>query len=194
MLFGISSGGGLHVRLLQSIAERNARLSMEVEVEEKQNDADNDKTKILCDPRLRIMPSGAVLLSPFCDFTEPKGSFVEYTAHDLVVNEAVFEEGVPYFETAGNHQTRREISPVHRSLSNLPPLCILVSQHESVYDQVKLLIDRARAAGVSVDVGMWKYLCHVWPLFSAFLPEARQAVDFACGWINDTNYQLTNEA
>ena len=97
----------------------------------------------------------------------------------------VFEEGVPYFATAGDAQTRRTISPVHRAFSGLAPLCVLVSEHEAVYDQVKELINRARAAGVEVDVGMWRYLCHVWPMFTAFLPEARSAVDFACGWIND---------
>jgi len=155
------------VRLLQSIAER-VREGMDG-----------------VDPRMGIMPSGAVLMSPFVDYTEPKGSFVEYAAHDLVVNESVCEKGVPFFRTAGNLATRRAISPVHRSLASLPPLCILVSQHETVYDQVKALIDQAREAGVEVDVGMWRYMCHVWPVFTAFLPEARHALEFACGWVND---------
>ena len=85
----------------------------------------------------------------------------------LIKNEkGVFEEGVPYFATAGDAQKRRDISPVYRTFSGLPPLCVLVSEHEAVYDQVKELVNRARAAGVKVDVGLWKYLCHVWPMFT----------------------------
>ena len=62
------------MRLLQSIAER-VREGMDG-----------------VDPRMGIMPSGAVLMSPFVDYTEPKGSFVEYAAHDLVVNEVSYVE------------------------------------------------------------------------------------------------------
>ena len=36
---------------------------------------------------------------------------------------------------------------------------------------------------IDVDLAVWKYMCHVWIVLSAFFPEARSAVDFASDWI-----------
>ena len=44
-------------------------------------------------------------------------------------------------------------------------------------------MNNARNAGVEVDLAVWKYMCHVWIVLSAFLPEARSAVDFASDWM-----------
>ena len=96
---------------------------------------------------------------------------------------AVLEVAVPYFDTLGGIELRYAESPVHRSFKRLPPLCVVASEHDVCYDQDILLCNRARAAGVDVEIGVWKYMCHVFPLLSGFLPEGRQAVDFMCNWI-----------
>lgn len=194
ILFGISSGGGLVVRLLQRIVEqqqqvRNTSKNNTPKIIEHMNGCagqeeheheheDEDEEDFLLQ-----VPNGAVLMSPFVDYTTPKGSFKEYTVHDLIVNEAVFEEGVPYFATLGNDKARHDESPINRPLAGLPPLCIIVSEHECCYDQNVVLCNRARKEGVKVDLGVWKYMCHVWPVLTAFLPEARSAIDFVCEWI-----------
>jgi acetyl esterase/lipase len=67
-LLGISSGGGLAVLLMQSIAAYKRK------VKETEN----------------LMPAGAVLMGPFVDYTKPKGSFSEYTKHDLIVNQVSY--------------------------------------------------------------------------------------------------------
>ena len=43
-------------------------------------------------------------------------------------------------------------------MRGLPPLCVCVSEHEVVYDQSMLLAKRAKAKGVDVTVGAWKYM------------------------------------
>ena len=116
-------------------------------------------------------------------FTTPKGSCKEYTTHDLIVNESVFEEGIPYLRTLGDDDARHRESPVNRSFANMPPLCLLVSEHECCYEQNIELVNNAINAGVEVDLAVWKYMCHVWIVLSAFLPEARSAVDVASDWI-----------
>jgi len=174
LLLGVSSGGGLIVRLLQAIAEYiNCTKSVEVPGEH-----------FLNHPALSHMPMGAVLLSPFVDYTEPNGSFVEYTAHDLIVNQSVFEVGVPYFEKLGDIVTRRKESPVYRSFKNLPPLCVVVSEHEACYDQVMMLYQKALADSVDVEIAVWKYMSHVFPLLCAFVPEGIEAISFICEWMN----------
>jgi len=167
MLYGISSGGGLITRLMQTISEKKKK-----------------KTSYPIDPRLLSMPLGAVLMCPFVDYTEPKGSFVEYKVHDLIVNQSVYEVGTPYMAREGNEEYLRSISAVYNSFEGLPPLCMVCSEHECVYDQDIMLCNNARKAGVEVDLGVWKYMCHVWPVLSGFLPEGQQAVDFMCEWMN----------
>ena len=50
------------------------------------------------------------------------------------------------------------MSPVYRSFEGLPPLCMVCSEHECVYDQDIMLCNHAREAGVEVDLGVWKYV------------------------------------
>lgn len=166
VLLGVSSGGGLVTRLLQTIAERR---------EEKGRSTD----------ALLRNPAGGVLMCPFVDYTEPKGSFKEYIVHDLIVNQAVFEEGVPHFASLGSAENRRLQSPVHRSFRGLAPLTVVVSEHECCYDQTVLLVNRAREDGVDVTLGVWKYMCHVFPMLCMFLPEGREAIDFMVDWMRE---------
>lgn len=172
-LVGVSSGGGLVVLLMQALAKaRREEESKGVEF----NDSSN------CVP----MPAGGVMMGPFVDYTEPKGSMKEYTKHDLVVNESVFDEGIPYLEKIlGCHENRVRASPVYGNFEGLPPLCICVSEHEVVYDQAMTLAARAKEQGVDVTVGVWKYMCHVFPMFCPFVPEGRESFDFMCKWIQE---------
>ena len=184
---GISSGGGLVVRLLQTLAERRKELGI---TEKATSDIPKSKERLELE-NLLTNPNGGVLMSPFVDYTvesctEP-GSFTEYIKHDLIVNQSVIEEGLQYFDNLGDAKVRRQESPVHRSFDGLPPLCVVFSEHEAVYDQNKLLANNARAAGVKVTCGCWKYMCHVWPMLSMFIPEAREALDFMVDWVNDNN-------
>ena len=176
VLLGISSGGGLATRLLQYISEIQRNITLSPPYMAHILDA-------------TMMPSGAVLLCPFVDYTSPKpgGSFLEYQKHDLIVNQSVLEVGLPYFEHAlgTDPQVRRQASPCYRDFYNLPPLCVVVSEHEVVYDQTLVLINAARAQGVEVTVGLWKYMCHVWCLLAGFVPEGEQAMNFCCEWIRE---------
>ena len=134
LLLGISSGGGLVMLLMQAIA--NARQKYENSVE---------------------LPAGGVLIGPFVDYTEPKGSMQAYIEHDLVVNQSVYDEGIPFLEAKlGCHDNRMKASPVWGDFAGLPPLCVCVSEHEVVYDQAMVLTKRAKNQGVDVTIGTWK--------------------------------------
>jgi acetyl esterase/lipase len=97
----------------------------------------------------------------------------------------VYEVGVPYFAIKlGSHEQRKKSSPVHRSFRDLPPLCVVISEHEACYDQTIELVHRAREDGVTVHMGVWKYLCHVFPMLSTFIPEGQESVTYMINWIN----------
>lgn len=189
---GISSGGGLVVRLFQTLAERRTELGIDASTSFDDPSCDTPKSKGRMElEQLLVNPCGGVLMSPFVDYTveactEP-GSFTQYIKHDLIVNQSVIEEGLQYFDRLGDASVRRRESPVHRSFEGLPPLCLVLSEHEAVYDQNRLLANKARAAGVKVTCGAWRYMCHVWPLLSMFIPEGREAMDFMVNWVNDNS-------
>jgi len=165
-LVGVSSGGGLVVLIMQSLAKAR-----------KQYEARNEEVP---------MPAGGVMMGPFVDFTEPKGTMKEHIKHDLVVNQSVYDEGIPFLEKVlGSHANRVKASPVYGDFTGLPPLCIVVSEHEVVYDQAMVLAKRAKDQGVDVTVGVWKYMCHVFPLLCPFIPEGRESFDFMLKFVKE---------
>ena len=130
ILLGISSGGGLATLLMQTLVETRQKSQL---------------------------PAGCVLVGPFVDYCTPIGSMSAYIKHDLIVNQSVFDSGIPYLEVVlGCHENRVEASPVYRKFNDIPPLCICVSEHEVVYDQAMILAERAKSQGVDVTVGAWK--------------------------------------
>ena len=101
-------------------------------------------------------------------------------------NKSVFEEGIPFLEIVlGSHENRVKASPVYGNFEGLAPLCVCVSQHEVVYDQSMLLVKRAIDQGVDVSVGVWKYMCHVFPMLCSFIPEGRESFQFMSEWIKN---------
>jgi acetyl esterase/lipase len=175
IILGVSSGAAICVRLMQIIAEQG-------------------RDEIILPPYLPKMvgqmPKAAVLFGPYIDYTEPKqGSFLHYPRLDLIVNESVQDYGLPYLQEFIPEGRRREYSPVYRSMEGLPPMCVVVSEHEAVYDMTIAMVNRARAQGVPVTVGVWKYMCHVFSFLWGFAPEGRLSMDFVCQWIVEQQQQ-----
>ncbi len=78
ILVGISSGGGLVVLLLQALAKAKHKFDESVNSITR----DDNITK-----RFVPMPAGGVLIGPFVDYSEPKGSMKLFIKHDLIVNQ-----------------------------------------------------------------------------------------------------------
>ncbi len=66
---------------------------------------------------------------------------------------------------------------MYADLRGLPPLLILVGTAETLLDDSTRLAERAKAAGVKVDLQVWDDMVHVWPMFASILPEGQQALD-----------------
>lgn len=172
LLLGISSGGALGIMLMQNLAKMARGETQTV-------------LPSFVEPALRDlqMPAGCTLFGPFVDFTEPTGALWHYQKHDLIVNQSVLDVGLPYLETHIPNGERKEYSPINQSCKDLPPICIAVSEHETTYDMTVQLINRARRDGVSVQVGVWRYLCHVFSFLHAFVPEGQQSMEFCIEWM-----------
>jgi epsilon-lactone hydrolase len=75
--------------------------------------------------------------------------------------------------------------PIYADLHGLPPLLIHVGTAETLLDDARRLADRARAAGVPVDIEVWDDMIHVWHAFAPVLPEADEAIARIGEWVRE---------
>lgn len=81
------------------------------------------------------------------------------------------------------------VSPALADLHGLPPLCVLAGGGEVLVPDVRALVDKARAAGVSVTYHEAPRMYHVYPcLATAFgHPQALTALDFMVAWLKEVS-------
>ena len=77
-------------------------------------------------------------------------------------------------------------SPLYAGLQGLPPLLIHVGADETLLDDSTRLAERARAAGVPIELTVWPTVPHVWQLFHRFVPEGRQSLAAASLFLTKT--------
>jgi len=67
-------------------------------------------------------------------------------------------------------------SPLYADLKGLPPLLIHVGEDEVLRDDSTRLAERAKEAGVRVELKIWPVVPHAWQLAPHMIPEARQSL------------------
>jgi len=144
---GDSAGGGLTVATL--LALRDARLPL---------------------------PATAVCISPWVDLAGEGESMTTREKVDPMVTRA------PLLAMAKNYLGGADpktplASPLYGDLRGLPPLLIQVGDHETLLDDSTRLAERARKAGVEVELEVWPEMIHVWHAFAALVPEGRDAIE-----------------
>jgi len=69
------------------------------------------------------------------------------------------------------------LSPIHADYKGIPPMLLQVGDAEVLLDDSTRVADRAKAAGVKVELEAWPEMFHVWHVFAKILPEGQQAID-----------------
>lgn len=120
------------------------------------------------------LPSAAALFSPWVDLTGTLPSYDSRADVDpMIVASRVGDMARLYSgEEAADHPL---VSPLHGDLSGLPPLLVQVGDFEVLLDDSLQLAERARAAGVSVELEVYPEAFHVFQAVPQ-LPEAQEAV------------------
>lgn len=120
------------------------------------------------------LPAAAALISPWLDLTLSGRSIDENARFDYLPRH-VLETYVRRF--AGARDARDPLlSPVFADLAGLPPLFVLAGAAEAIVDDARLLAERARKAGVDVELREHADQIHAFPLFLD-LPASRAAID-----------------
>ena len=200
VMMGVSSGGALVLRLMQFLRDHTFQLPMTPSFLEPLVD---DIIDISTDSSIRV--AGGVMFGPYVDYRDPQppeGSFLQNAKYDWVVTEAVQHCGLPYLngfvppmgddlKSPGLKNTNGRIrySPLCNDMNDLPPLCIITSEHEACYDMIVEVANKARkkpsggGRPTDVTIGIWKHMCHVFSMMQALFPEGKASVDFCKEWI-----------
>jgi acetyl esterase/lipase len=119
-------------------------------------------------------PSRLVLISPGLDMSLANPQIYEVERIDPWLGIPGGMEAVRLCG-AGLAPTDWRISPLYGDLSALPAMLLFTGTRDLLNPDSTLFAERARAAGVDVELVSGPGMIHVWPLID--MPEARKARD-----------------
>jgi acetyl esterase/lipase len=122
----------------------------------------------------RVMPNGAILLSPWTDLTASGASVDGNFGKDLWFSRKHLETWARYYVDRADARSPY-VSPVFADLSGLPPLLLLVGENELLLDDALRVRAAATEKGTDASVLIGKGMQHDWPLTLPWLEESRAA-------------------
>jgi acetyl esterase/lipase len=128
------------------------------------------------------LPAMGVLMSPWTDLAATGASYVSRADADPIHQRPMILALAKTYLGADGDPRHPLASPLYADLTGLPPLLIQVGDRETVLDDSTMFADKARAAGVGVELQVWDGMIHVFQMF-AELPEAGPAIDSIAGFI-----------
>ncbi len=129
------------------------------------------------------LPAAAALFSPWTDLAATGESIRTNSARCAMFNGPDIAPSARYY--LGDADPRNPLaSPLYADLAGLPPLLIHVGADECLRDDSTRLAEKARAAGVNVDLKVWPVVPHAWQLAQHLIPEARQSLREAAAFLH----------
>ena len=121
------------------------------------------------------LPAAGVMLSPATDMEMSSETFKTKAREDPLIRRAWGGKCIGMY--LGSADRRDPLaSPLYADLKGLPPLLIQVGTREVLLDDSKRFAERAREAGVEVDLEVWDGMFHVWHFNCGRMPESNDAV------------------
>lgn len=143
---GQSAGGGLCLALLLKIKENNG-----------------------------FQPKGAVAISPWTDLSQSGKTMITNANIDPVISKQYLDRMANlYLSKTPNISPLA--SPLYGDLSGLPPLLVQVGSAETMLDDSKRFVERAKEAKVDVQIEVWEDMFHGWHGSAHILKEAEEAI------------------
>lgn len=150
---GDSAGGGLALAMMQALVRRGSPT-----------------------------PGGAILISPWTDLTA-RGASIEENDEKcaMFTADTIRRAGAKYAGALALDDPR--VSPLYGSFERLPRLFICASTDEVLRDDSIRTAEKARAAGVDVELQIEEGLVHIWPIFAPLMPESVRTLKSAAAFI-----------
>jgi epsilon-lactone hydrolase len=130
------------------------------------------------------LPAGAALFSPWTDLAATGDSTLTNSARCAMFHGPAVALSARYY--LGETDPRNPLaSPLYGDLTGLSPLLIHVGENEVLRDDSTRLAERARAAGVRVELKVWPVVPHAWQLAPHLVPEARQSLRESAAFLRE---------
>ena len=120
------------------------------------------------------LPVCGALVSPWVDLEATSDSLVTRSARDPMVQKRLLLWMTKLYLN-GMDARDPYASPVHADLRGLPPILVQAGTGETLLDDAIRIAEKLHAAGVKVKLSIWPNMIHVWPMFTPFLSEGREA-------------------
>ncbi len=120
------------------------------------------------------LPAAAALFSPVLDLTGASPSMTLNAHRDAMLDPTQLPQMAAAY-LAGADPLLPLASPLFGDMAGLPPLLLHVGESEVLRDDAVRLAQKAREAGVVVELQVFPVVPHVWQLLRQ-LPEARRSV------------------
>jgi acetyl esterase/lipase len=129
------------------------------------------------------LPSRHVLISPGLDMSLSNPKLFEAERNDPWLGIPGGLEAIRMY-SAGIDRSDWHISPLYGDLSVLPKTLLLTGSRDLLTPDNLIFAEKARAAGVEVDVVHEEGMFHVWPLID--MPEARRARQHIVAFLSES--------
>ncbi|HUE39333.1 MAG TPA: alpha/beta hydrolase [Candidatus Binatia bacterium] len=121
------------------------------------------------------MPACAAPLSPWVDLEGLGESMTTRSAMDPMVQKPMILQMAQTY--LGGASARDPLAaPLYGDLAGLPPLLIQVGARETLHDDAVRMAQKAKKAGVEVELDVWEGQIHVWQIFANRLDEGEKAI------------------
>lgn len=122
------------------------------------------------------LPAAVVVFSPWTDLAAT-GRSIDENSERCAMFAGITIRRASKFYLGTSDPTHPYASPLYGDFRGMPPLLVHASADEVLRDDAVRVAERARAAGVTVELRLWHSVPHVWQFFPAILPEAEQSLE-----------------
>lgn len=123
------------------------------------------------------LPQAAFCISPSTDLAKTGASFQANAGVDPIMAPAPSAELGLHYAGSEAMLTHPLVSPLYGDYAGLPPLLITTGTWEILMDDAVRVAEKARLAGVEVELEVGQDMMHIWPYFLGKFPEAARTVE-----------------
>ena len=129
------------------------------------------------------MPAASMPISPWTDMEITGGTVATNEEKDFFVKRAVIEHMSATFLGEGGNRKDPLATPLYADLKGLQPLYIQVGGDETLLDDSRNLVAKAKAAGVDVKFEIIPGMQHVFQFLAGTAPEADKSIANMAAWV-----------
>jgi len=130
------------------------------------------------------LPVAGILISPYLDIWQADGTYLTKALEDTFLSPEAFALFKTSYIGTSDKQHNPEVSPIYGDLRGLPPLFLQVGTAEMLLDNSTRFAEKARNAGIKVELDIIEGGIHTMALWPPMIPEAAQCLNNIVKFIN----------